>query len=149
MLLAHNEPPERFPFRLAWSTFRRTHQAIARRCHAARRANQQPAPSGSPTIQVLPGTMLALTDEQWLRIAPLLPPWTPRIDRPPHDHRTILAGIFWVVRMGASWREIPARFGPWETVHSRYQVWRRAGVWQQILEIMEQSGDPDTPQLSL
>ena len=149
MLLMLDEPPERFPFRLAWSAFRRNHQAIARRCHAARRAKRQPIPGGDPTIQVLPDTTLALTDERWARIAPLLPPQTVRIGRPPNDHRTILAGMLWVVRTGASWREVPPHFGPWETVHSRYQAWRRVGIWQQILDTMDQQGDSDALQLSL
>jgi len=144
-----DEPPERFPFRLAWSAFRRNHQAIARRCHAARRAKRQPIPGGDPTIQVLPDTTLALTDERWARIAPLLPPQTVRIGRPPNDHRTILAGMLWVVRTGASWREVPPHFGPWETGHSRYQAWRRVGIWQQILDTMDQQGDSDALQLSL
>jgi len=144
LLLTLDEPPERIPFRLAWSTFRRNHQAIAQRCHATRRAKRQPIPSGSPTIHVLPNITLELTDERWARIAPLLPPQMPRIGRPPRDHRTILAGMLWVVGTGASWREIPAQFGPWETVHSRYQAWRRAGIWQHILDTMNQHGDPDT-----
>ena len=144
LLLTLDEPPERFPFRLAWSTFRRNHQAIAQRCHAARRAKRQPIPSVGATIQVLPDTTLALTDERWARIAPLLPPQTVRIGRPPNDHRTTLAGMLWVVRTGASWREVPAHFGPWETVHSRYQAWRRAGIWQRILDTMDGRDDPDT-----
>lgn len=58
--------------------------------------------------------------------------------RPPLDHRTILAGIFWVIRTGASWREVPADFGPWQTINTRYQRWRQAGIWQQILDAMQQ-----------
>jgi hypothetical protein len=149
LLLALDEPPERFPFRIAWSTFRRNHQAIAQRCHAARRAKRQPIPRGNPTIDVFPNIPLELTDERWERIAPLLPPQAMRIGRPSNDHRTILAGMLWVVRTGASWREVPAQFGPWETVHSRYQAWRRVGIWQQILDTMDGRDDPDTPQLSL
>ncbi len=143
LLLTLDEPPERFPFRLAWSTFRRNHQAIARRCHAVRRAKRQPTPSSSPTIHVLPAITWELTDERWARIAPLLPPQTPRIGRPPGDHRTILAGMLWVVGRGASWREVPAQFGPWQTVHSRYQAWRRAGIWQQVIDTMNQRANPD------
>ena len=136
LLLAHAEPPERFPFRLAWSAFRRQHQAIAQRCHAARRAQRQPIPGGVPTMHRFADTRLELTEECWTRIAPLLGPQTPRTGRPPNDHRLILAGMLWVVRTGASWREVPPEFGPWETVHSRYQAWRRAGIWQQILSTM-------------
>ncbi len=143
LLLTLDEPPERFPFRLAWSIFRRNHQAIAQRCHAARRAKRQPTPSGIPTVHVLPTIPLELTDERWARIAPLLPARMSRTGRPPRDHRMILAGMLWVVGTGASWREIPAQFGPWETIHSRYQAWRRAGVWQQILDTINQCADLD------
>jgi hypothetical protein len=144
LLLALNEPPERFRFRLAWSAFRRQHQAIARRCHAARRAQRQPIPGGVPTMQVLADTRLELTEERWGRIAPLLAPQTPRTGRPPKDHRLILAGMLWVIRTGASWREIPPQYGAWETVHSRYQAWRRAGIWQQILNTLDGRDGHDT-----
>jgi hypothetical protein len=137
LLLTLDEPPERCCFHLAWSTFRRKHQAIARRCHATRRAQRQPIPGGVPTMHRLADTRLELTEEHWARIAPLLVPQTPRTGRPPHDHRLILAGMLWVVRTGASWREVPPEFGPWETVHSRYQTWRRAGIWQQILTTLD------------
>ncbi len=65
----------------------------------------------------------------------LLPPQKPRTGRPNHDHRTILSGMLWVAQTGASWRALPATFGPWETVHSRYRRWRQAGIWQQILRV--------------
>jgi len=136
LLLTCNEPPERFSFHLAWSTFRRKHQAVARRCHAARRAQRQPVALNVPTTQVLCAPVLELTDERWARIAPLLAPRTPRIGRPPNNHRMMLAGMLWVVQTGASWREVPAHFGPWETVHSRYQLWRRVGIWERILAVL-------------
>lgn len=149
MLLTLNEPPEHFPFRLAWSTFRRTHQAVAQRCHAARRAQRPPLSHHFPTVQVLSTPILELTDERWTRITPLLPPPGPRRGRPPNDHRTILAGMLWVVRTGASWREIPAHFGPWETVHSRYQLWRRMGIWERILAVLDGRECTDDLQMSL
>jgi transposase len=133
LLLAVAEPPDRVGCRLAWSAFRRRHQAVAGRCHAARRP---PAPPGGPALQVLPAADPDLTDAQWARIAPLLPPQKPRTGRPARDHRTTLAGMLWVARTGAAWRALPARFGPWETVHGRYQRWRRAGLWQQILDAL-------------
>jgi len=144
LLLALAEPPDRFRFRLAWSAFRRQHQAIARRCHAARRAQRQPIATTSPMMQVLAASRLELTEERWARIAPLLAPQTPRIGRPPNDHRTLLAAMLWVVRTGASWREVPPEFGAWETVHSRYQAWRRAGIWQQILDTLDGRDGDDT-----
>ena len=141
LLLALAEPPERFGFRLAWSAFRRRHQAVARRCHAARRARRQPPCRGLPAVRELGAGNLDLGDEQWERIAPLLPPQKPRTGRPASDHRTTLAGMLWVARTGSSWRELPEHFGPWQTIHGRYQRWRRAGTWQRILAPLER---PDT-----
>lgn len=135
LLLMVAEPPERAPFRLAWSTFRRHHQAVARRCHCARRARRHPQVADRvPAVQVLPCHQFELDDAQWARIAPLLPPQKPRTGRPNHDHRLILAGMLWIVQTGSSWRDLPASFGPWRTIHGRYQRWRAAGLWQRILD---------------
>jgi hypothetical protein len=136
LLLTLTEAPERRSGRLAWSAFRRRHQAVAGRCHAARRARQQPDPQGTLTVQVLGEPAPVLTDARWARIAPLLPPQKPPTGRPAHDHRTLLSGMLWVARSGAAWRDVPAQFGPWETVHNRYHRWRKAGIWQQILEVL-------------
>jgi Putative transposase of IS4/5 family (DUF4096) len=145
LLLMLTEPSDRTGFRLAWSTFRRRHQAVARRCHAARRTPQHPAPCGALTVQILGPAVPELTDARWARVAPLLPPQKPPWGRPAHDHRTILSGMLWVARTGAAWRDLPEQFGPWETVHSRYQRWRTAGIWPQILAALHQDDAPSTP----
>src|SRR3954467_7887987 len=69
-----------------------------------------------------------LTDAQWRRLEPLLPPERPRTGRPNHNHRTILNGILWVLRTGAPWRDLPERYGPVGTVPSRFYRWRAAGL---------------------
>jgi transposase len=141
LLLTLDEAPERSPLRLAWSTFRRRHQALAKRCHAARRARGQAVASSGPPIQILAASALELTAEQWARLAPLLPPQHPPTGRPNKDHRTLLAGMLWVVRTGAAWRDLPEQFGPWETVHGRYRRWCKTGIWQQILDALEHGAD--------
>ena len=141
LLLTRTEPPERFGFRLAWSTFRRRHQAVAKACHRRRQEHQQAPVLEVPTIQQLEGRELVLTDERWERIAPLLPPQKPQTGRPNIDHRLILSGMLWIVRTGSSWRDLPEGFGSWETVRSRYDRWRTAGIWQQILDALKQD-DP-------
>ena len=82
-----------------------------------------------------------LTDEQWRRLEPLLPPGRPRTGRPNHDHRTILNGILWVLRTGAPWRDLPERFGPVGTVSSRFYRWRVAGVWDRVLAALQAQAD--------
>jgi hypothetical protein len=142
LLVAVTEPPERFRFRLAWSTFRRRHQAVAKVCHTRRRAQLQQPHLGSPTIEQLESSELELTDERWERIISLLPPEKPEIGRPNKDHRMILAGMLWVIRTGSPWRDLPQDFGPWQTIHTRYQRWRKVGIWQQILDMLNQDHPP-------
>jgi transposase len=69
-----------------------------------------------------------LTDAQWEQIAPLLPPQQPRMGRPAEDHRQVLDGVHWILRTGAPWEDLPARYGPAGTVLSRFYRWRKAGV---------------------
>jgi hypothetical protein len=138
LLLALVEPAEHFAFRLSWSAFRRRHQAVAKRCHTARRARLAAPRRGAPPLQVLGTATAALTNEQWARISPLLPPQRPVIGRPMLDHRRIVGGMLWVVGTGASWRDLPAEFGAWPTVYSRYRRWRSEGIWQRIIETFQQ-----------
>ena len=74
-----------------------------------------------------------MTDAEWGRIQPLLPSQKPTTGRPRHDHRTVLAGILWVVRSDASWRAMPQKYGKWETAYKRYQLWCAIGLWPRIL----------------
>ncbi len=127
-------PPEERAYRLRWSRWRRAHQATARRGHIARRVGSQP-PSAAvavPPIVAVPGTP-ALTEAGWARVAPLLASAPRTTGRPPQPHRPILTGILWLIRRGASWRAIPAEYGPWQTLASRYQRWRRDGTWARIV----------------
>jgi transposase len=74
-----------------------------------------------------------LTDEQWERLEPLLPPQKPHTGRPSKDHRTVINGILWIMRTGAPWEDLPERYGSYKTVSSRFYRWREAGIWDQIL----------------
>jgi hypothetical protein len=136
LLHVPTEPSEHWSFRLAWSTFRRRHQATAKRCHAARRHASDPPPVGNPSMHILPRPRLELTDERWDRIAAVLPPSSAH-GRPPQDHRPLLEGILWVMQTGAAWREFPERFGHWHTVYTRYRDWHRAGLWPKMLKILQ------------
>lgn len=82
-----------------------------------------------------------LTNEQWEQLKPFLPPQRPHTGRPALDHRTILNGILWVLRTGAPWRDLPERYGSWNTVYSRFRRWREAGVWDRVLAEVQAQGD--------
>jgi transposase len=88
-----------------------------------------------------------LSDQQWNRLALLLP--HPRHHggrgRPLEDHRRVVNGILWRLHTGAPWRDIPERYGPWQSVYTRFRRWRRDGTWAkaltQLLEERERHGD--------
>lgn len=74
-----------------------------------------------------------LTDERWNLIKDLIP--EPASEgRPRRDRRQVLNGIFWILRTGAPWRDMPERYGPWETAYGCFNKWRRDGTWDRILE---------------
>ncbi len=125
--------------RLAWSRWRRRHQAIAQRCHTARRAQHQPDERSGDVRMVHVSGTAPLTEQGWAQIVPLLPPQQPARGRPANDHRRTVEGMLWVMHTGAAWREVPTHFGPWHTLHSRYQRWCSAGIWTQIVERLHAS----------
>ena len=73
-----------------------------------------------------------LTDFEWSVIQPLLPTKVRGVKR--RDDRQVLNGIFWRLRTGAPWADIPSRYGPHTTCVNRFNRWRRAGHWCRILE---------------
>lgn len=84
---------------------------------------------------------LELTDAQWQRLEPLLPPEKPRTGRLSHSHRRVLNGILWINRTGAPWKDLPECYGRVGTVSSRFYRWRKARVWQRILEALQARAD--------
>ena len=82
-----------------------------------------------------------ITDAQWEQLRPVLPPQKPKTGRPNNDHRTVLSGIVWILRTGAPWRDLPACFGSYKTVSSRFYRWRAAGIWERILATLQQQAD--------
>jgi transposase len=85
-----------------------------------------------------------LTDAAWTKIQPLLPDNAGKRGGRFKDHRQVLNGILWVIRTGAPWRDIPERYGPYQTCYDRFLRWQKNGVWQQILTAMQQQGDSAT-----
>jgi transposase len=82
-----------------------------------------------------------LTDAQYERLLPLLPTSQGKPGRPYEDHRTVINGILWRLRTGAPWRDIPERYGPWQTCYDRFVRWRHSGVWEQILQTLQGAAD--------
>ena len=78
-----------------------------------------------------------LTDDEWNRVAPLLPPENSgKQGRPSKCNRTILNGIVWIARSGAPWRDLPERYGAWQTVYSRFRKWIEDGILDNIFRVL-------------
>jgi putative transposase len=80
-------------------------------------------------IQVYPSD---LSNEEWLLLAPLLPPAKSGGRPRSIDLRRILNGLFYLVRSGCAWRYLPREYGPWSTVYHYFRVWRSNGSWEQV-----------------
>lgn len=74
-----------------------------------------------------------LTDEQWELIEDLFPTNSFKTGRRPRDRRELLNAMFWVLRTGAPWRDVPAEFGPWKTVWNFFDAWTKDGTFDAML----------------
>ena len=77
-----------------------------------------------------------LTEEQWNVVRAILPEDPVRPDgrgRPWSDRRRVFNGILWILRTGAPWKDLPPRYGAYQTVHRRFQEWVRSGVLEAVL----------------
>lgn len=139
LVLTRAAAPDTQAFLLDWSRFRRAHQAVAQRCHVTRRRREHALWAPPAVIPPAPSAQVRaadLTDAEWERVRPLLPPQQPAVGRRRHDHRTVLGGILWVFRSAAPWREMPVKFGKWNTAYVRYRLWREQGIWQRIIDAL-------------
>ncbi len=86
-----------------------------------------------------------LTDAQYARLEPLLPPRRPAKGstggRPRNDDRPIINGILWILRTGAPWPDLPTRYGPPSTVSTRLYRWKKAGIWDRIFAAVQAEAD--------
>jgi len=83
-----------------------------------------------------------LTDQQWERLEPLLPPErSGKRGHPYRPHREVLNGILWVKRTGAPWRDLPEQYPPRGTCSDRLTRWERRGLWRQVLEALLAAAD--------
>ena len=72
-----------------------------------------------------------LDDASWARIEPLMPSSDGRRGRPFRDHREVIEGIIYRLRTGIAWRDLPASFGPWQTV---------CGAWRELVLVVQGLG---------
>ena len=89
-----------------------------------------------------------VTDAEWEKIRLYLPEAREGSrGRPAADSRKILNGICWILRSGAAWRDLPERYGPWQTVYKRFVKWSKAGIFEKIFKDL--AADADLQDISI
>src|ERR1700739_3853627 len=89
-----------------------------------------------------------LTEAEWRVLKELLPverpPGKRGRGRPAQDNRNVINGILWRLRTGTPWRDVPEKYGDWNTIYRRFLRWSKAGVWESVgtglAESMAESG---------
>lgn len=84
--------------------------------------------------------LVRLTDAQWKRLEPLLPPRGGR-GRPNRPHRLMVEAMIWILRTGAPWRDLPSEYGSWKTVYTRFSRWSDKGVLKAVFDALAQEHD--------
>jgi transposase len=79
-----------------------------------------------------------ISDETWAVLEPLFPK-PKRTGRPMMDMRSTVEGIAWRFRTGAPWRDVPERFGQWNSIYQRFSQWCVDGTWARVLAAVQTS----------
>src|SRR5579872_4038860 len=108
---------------------------------ASATASAEPTPARPPRVRpTTPDdpTIWEVDDVLWATLAPHLVVDKPRkkAGRPRRDDRMLLNGMIWVLRTGAQWSALPAKFGPKSTCHARFQEWSAAGVFAKVWAVL-------------
>ena len=82
-----------------------------------------------------------LRDDQWERIAHLLPGRAETVGVTAKDNRLFVEAVLYRYRAGIPWRDLPERFGDFRVIHTRHMRWSRSGVWQRIFEHLAADSD--------
>jgi transposase len=84
-----------------------------------------------------------LREDQWERIKDCLPGRAGCVGVTARDNRLFVEAVLYRYRAGIAWRELPARYGHWKAVHTRFSRWSASGVWQRLFEHLAQDADHD------
>jgi transposase len=84
-----------------------------------------------------------LTEVEWRILRELLPverkPGKRGRGRPPADNRNVINGILWRLRTGAPWRDVPEKYGNWNSIYRRFRRWSASGVWEAVAVALAES----------
>src|ERR1700689_5114463 len=78
--------------------------------------------------------MLMISENLWNEIKTIIPVKKSRIGRPQKDQKLVLSGIFYTMITGAQWHQLPDYYGRPTTIHGRFRIWIKSGIFEQVLE---------------
>ena len=81
-----------------------------------------------------------MPDEEWAFFERFIQTVRAPNGRKPTNHRLVLDGVFWIARTGSPWRDLPEEFGKWSSVYRQFRRWTLAGLWEQIMNALNESG---------
>lgn len=82
-----------------------------------------------------------ISDEDWAKLQPHLPGQRGSWGGVAKDNRLFINAVFWILRTGSPWRDLPPDYGDWKNVHRRFCRWRDKGIWEKLLEIFADDAD--------
>ena len=82
-----------------------------------------------------------LRDDQWGRIKDFLPGRDGHVGVRARDNRLFVEGVLWILRTGSPWRDLPMRFGLWNSVYQRFSRWSRSKVWHRVFAELARDAD--------
>lgn len=82
-----------------------------------------------------------LSDSQWEKIEDFLPGQESTVGVTAKDNRRFVNAVLWILRSGARWRDLPERYGNWNSTYRRFARWARTGVWEKIFAVLTHDSD--------
>jgi len=82
-----------------------------------------------------------ISDKDWALLEPYLPGRSGQWGGVARDNRGFLNAVFWILRTGSPWRNLPSDYGDWKNIHRRFCRWRDSGVWESLLQQLIEKPD--------
>lgn len=89
----------------------------------------------------------SISDEKYERIRPLFPAEEGKVGCRPKDTRRYVNAVLYILATGCPWRDLPAEFGPWNSVFKRFSNWCRLGIWDSIMKALNEQPDEEVAML--
>jgi len=84
-----------------------------------------------------------ISDQMWAWMGPLVPSTNGKRGGQFRDSRQVIEGIVYKFRTGVPWRDVPGRYGPWQTLWKRHDAWSSDGTWERLLRAAQARADAE------